>query len=103
MPNTFSTPCAAKLTRQTKQDQPVHNQHRPENWQIKNLKPAAEEANSNRPGGGVPELELRQPPDKRPELLIFFCGKPRGISVLHALILFQRGVEFRGEKSEEEI
>lgn len=92
-----------KLTRQAKKNQPVHQQDGPENREVEDLKPAAEKANGNRAGRRVPELELWQPADKRPELLIFFCRQPAGVAVLHAFILFQRGVEFGGEEGEEEV
>jgi hypothetical protein len=91
------------LTRQTEQNQPVHHQHRPEDGQVEDLEPAAEEANGDGLGGRVPELELRQPADERPELLVLFCGEPAGVAIFHSFILFERGVEFRGEEGKEEV
>jgi hypothetical protein len=40
-----------KLTRQRKQDHPVHHQHRPEDRQVEDGEPGAYESNSNRLGG----------------------------------------------------
>jgi hypothetical protein len=91
------------LTRQSEQDQPIHNQHGPEDGEIENLKPGAEEANSNRLGRAVPELELWQPPHERPEFLLFLCGQPAGGSILHALILLERGVEFGRYEGQEQV
>jgi len=91
------------LTRQSEQNQPVHHQHRPEDRQIEDLEPAAEEADGDRLGGRVPELELWQPADKRPELLVLFCGESARVAVFHSFVLFERGVEFGGEEGEEEI
>jgi hypothetical protein len=90
-------------TRQAKQNQPVHHQHRPEHRQVEDLEPAAEEANRNRLSRRVPELELGQPAHKRPELLVLFRRESACISVFHALILLERRVKFRRQKREEEV
>ena len=58
------------LTRQAKQYNPVHHQHRPEDRHVEDLEPAAEEADGDRSSSAVPEFEFRQTPDERPELLI---------------------------------
>lgn len=92
-----------QLTRQAKKNQPVNDQHRPEDGQVEDLKPAAEEANSNRLGSRVPKLELGQPADKRPELLVLLGRQAARIAVLHALILLERGVEFGRQEGEEEV
>jgi hypothetical protein len=92
-----------QLTRQSKQNQPVNHQHRPEDGQVENLKPAAEEANGDGLGGRVPELKLGEPAHEGAELLVFFCGQSACISVFHALILFEGGVEFWAQEGEEEV
>lgn len=91
------------LTRQAEQNQPVHNQHRPEDRQVEDLKPAAEEANGNRLGRRVPELELRESAHKGAELLVFLGGEATGVAILHSLILLERGIEFGGEEGEEQV
>ena len=93
----------SKLTGQSKQNQPVHDQHGPKHGQIENLPPAAEEANGNSLCGRVPELEFGEAADKGAELLVFFCGQAAGVAVFHAFVLFERGVEFRGQEGEEEV
>lgn len=49
---------ASKLTRQCKEYDPVHDQHRPEDWQVEDGEEAADKANGDRLGSRVPELEL---------------------------------------------
>lgn len=94
---------STSLTRKAKQNQPVHHQHRPEYGQVENLEPAAEEADCDRLCRRVPELKLWQPAYERPELLVLLRGEATSGAVFHAFILLKRGVEFRGEKGEEEI
>lgn len=91
------------LTRQGEQDQPVHNQDRPEDGQVEDLKPAAYETRRDGLGGRVPELELGKPADKRLELILLFCREPAGVAVFHAFIGFERGIEFGREESEEQV
>lgn len=50
----------------------------------------------------MPELELRQSPNKRPELLILL-GRQTTLAILEPLILRQRRIEFRLEECEEQI
>src|SRR5436305_8435234 len=66
---------------------------------IKDLEPRAHEPDSNRPRRAVPELELRQTPDERPELLILFRGQRRRPTFLE-LFLFQGWVEFRCQEGQ---
>jgi hypothetical protein len=61
------------LTCQREQDQPVHDEDGPEDWQVEDFEPAADEADHNGACGSVPELELGQSSDKRSELLVLFC------------------------------
>jgi len=63
----------AVLTRQRKQYDPIHDQDRPENRQVEYSEPTAHKANHHRPRSSMPELELGQPSDEWPELLILFC------------------------------
>jgi hypothetical protein len=75
------------LTGQTEENQPVYNQHRPENGQIEDLEPTAEETDRNRLGRRVPELEFWEPTHEWPELLVLFGGQPAGVAVLHIFTL----------------
>jgi len=52
----------------------VHDEDGPEDWHVEKLKEGAEEGDGGGLGGGVPELELWQPPDERPELLVLPGG-----------------------------
>jgi len=89
--------------RQREQDQPVHDQHRPEHWQVENLEPAAHEADGDRSRGRMPELELGQPSDKRPELVVLFRGQGRAFPVLQTFILRQARVELGLQEGQEQI
>lgn len=87
------------LTGQRKQNKPVHDQNRPEDGDIKDREPAAHEANGDGAGGRVPELELGQTADKRPELVVLLGGEGgsgAGLAVFYAFILGEGGVEFGG-------
>lgn len=91
--------------RQHKQNYPVNNQHRPEDGDIEDGKPRANKGNGNGASGRVPELELRQTADEWPEFLVLLGREAggSGVTVLKALILGKRGVEFGSQESEEEI
>ena len=92
------------LTGQDEEHDPVHNQHGPEDGDVEDLEPAAYEADCDRLGGAVPELELRESTDEWLEFLLFLCREQDGgIAVFHAFILFEGGVEFGGYEGEEEI
>lgn len=94
-----------KHTRQHKQNYPVNNQHRPEDGDIEDGKPRANKGNGNGASGRVPELELRQTADEWPEFLVLLGREAggSGVTVLKALVLGKRGVEFGSQESEEEI
>ena len=53
----------------------VHDQDGPEDGDVEELPEGTEECNRRGLGGGVPELELGQPPDEGPELLVLVGGK----------------------------
>src|SRR5690242_1941013 len=78
---------SAKLTGQAEEDQPVYNKDRPEDRQVEDLEPAAEESNSDGLGRRVPELELWETAHKRPEFLVLLGGEATRVSILHTLIL----------------
>nr|GFD57585.1 hypothetical protein [Tanacetum cinerariifolium] len=59
-----------KLTGQAEEDQPVDHENGPEDRQVEDLEPTAEEADGNGLGGRVPELELWETAHERPELLV---------------------------------
>jgi hypothetical protein len=100
-------PWRSKLTGQTDKYQPIHHQHGPKDRKIKNLKPTRHKAPNDHPRRAVPELEFRQPPDKRSKFLILLRWKraslPIGSTVFEPLILRQRWVEFRLQEGEEEV
>lgn len=93
--------------RQKHQDQPVHHQDRPEHRQIEDLAPTAQKRESDRACRCMPELELRQSSHEGLELFVVLCGErgglARGYTVLHVRILFEGGVELRGDEGEEEV
>ena len=63
---------------QEHQDQPVHHQNGPEDGQVEDLAPAAEESNADGAGGRVPELELGEAAHEGLELLVALGGERRG-------------------------
>lgn len=84
-----------RLTGQNEEDEPVHDQNGPEHGNIENLKPAAEEGNGNGTGSTVPELELGQAADERPELLIPLGGQAASTAIFHLVVEHvASGVEF---------
>lgn len=64
-----------KLTRQRKQYNKIHHQHRPEHRHIKDGKPRAEKTDGNGSRGRMPELELRQSANERAKLLVLLDGQ----------------------------
>ena len=91
-------------TGQHKENNPVDNKDGPEDGNVENGEPAAYEADGDGTGSRVPELELRQAADERPELFVLLCGEAGAcISVFQALILGEGGVEFGCQKGEEEV
>lgn len=54
----------------------------------------------------MPELELGQTADERPELVVLLGGEAGGgtcVAVFQALIVCEGGVEFRCQEGEEEV
>ena len=92
-------------TSQDKQDNPVHDQNGPEDRNIKHGEPTAHEADGDGAGSGVPELEFGQTANKRSEFLIALGGETgrAGVAVLQSFVLGERGVEFGGQESEEQV
>lgn len=92
--------------RQEHEDQPVHHQHRPEHWQVENLAPTAQEAQSHSPCRRMPEFELGESAHKRLELLVVLRGK-RGLTRRHAVfhigVCVKGGIEFGGDECKEEV
>lgn len=64
-----------QLTRQRKQYNKIHHQHRPEHRHIKDGKPRAEKTDRNGSRSRMPELELRQSADKRAKLFVLLGGQ----------------------------
>lgn len=92
------------LTREDKQDDPVHNEDRPEDGHVKNAEPAAQERDANGARGRVPELELGQPADERPELLVLLGRQAASRAVLHLVVEGLVGrVELGRQEGEEQV
>jgi hypothetical protein len=86
-----------KLTCQRKQNNPIHNKHRPEDGDIEDLEPGAEEGNHNGASRIMPELELRQAANEGAELVVLARGQGRRAAV-QAVVSVRRSnrrVEFR--------
>ena len=66
-----------KRTRQDKQDNPVHNQHRPEDRNIKHGEPCTNESNGNSARRSMPELEFGKSTDERTEFIILLRRETR--------------------------
>lgn len=93
-----------ELTSQEEEDEPVHDQNGPENWHVKDLEPAAEEADDDSSGGPVPELELRKSTNEGLELLVMLGWKGAHRAVLHLVIgLVVGGVELGLQESQEQV
>lgn len=91
-------------TRQDKQDNPVDDQDGPEDRDIKNSEPRAQEADGDGPGGRVPELELGEATDEGPELVVLLGGQAGGgVTVFQALVLRERRVELGLQEKKEEV
>lgn len=91
-------------TRQDKKHNPVNDQNRPEDGDIEEREPRADEANGNGPGGRVPELELGEAADEGAELVVLLGGQAGGgVAVFQAFILGDGGVPFWLEEEEEEV
>lgn len=92
------------LTGQNKEDDPVHDQDRPEDGNVEDLKPRAGKRDDNGAGGPVPELELGESADKGLELLVAFRGEGADVAVLHVVVeLIVGGVKLGLEEGEEEV
>lgn len=91
---------------QKHQNQPIHHQHWPEHRQVEYLGPATQEAQHYRPCRGMPELELGESANERLEFLVVLGGE-RGLAcghtIFHVGVCVEGGVEFRGDKCEEEV
>ena len=75
-----------RLTGQNEEDEPVHDQNGPKHGNVEDLEPAAQEGNSNGASSAVPELELGQSSNERPELLIPLSGQAAGTAVFHLVV-----------------
>jgi hypothetical protein len=95
-----------KRTGQDKEDDPVHDEDRPEDGDVEDLEPAAHEADSDSPGRGVPELELGKAADEGAELLVLLGGKTSSASIFHIHRVIEgldRGVELGLEEGKEQV
>ncbi len=91
-------------TRQSEEDQPVDEQYGPEDGHVAEREPGAEEGDGDGTRRGIPELELGQAADERPELLVLLGRQRAGRPVLHLIVhQFVRRVELGLQKGEEEV
>lgn len=74
---------ASELTGQDKENDPVHDQDGPEDGDVEDLEPAAQEGDNDGAGGGVPELELGKAADEGAELLVLLGGETSGATIFH--------------------
>ena len=77
---------SGRLTREEEQHHPVNKQDWPEDRDVEDLKPAAEESDSDGTSGPVPKLEFGQASNEGPELLILSCGESPDRPVLHLVV-----------------
>lgn len=92
------------LTRQEEENEPVHDQDRPKDWDIKYFEPAAEKSNQDDPGRRLPKLELGEAADKGPELLVLLGRERADSTVFHVIIEgFVGRVKLGLEESQEEV
>lgn len=97
-------PCFGYLTGEDKENNPVHDQNRPEYWDVEHLEPGADESDSNSAGCPVPELELGKSSDERAELLVLLRGQATCRSILHlAIYRIVGGVELGRQEGEEHV
>lgn len=95
---------ASELTRQHEEDDPVDHEDGPEDRDIEDGEPRADEADGDGPGSGVPELELGQAADEGAELIVLLGGEAGGgVTVLEAFVLGEGGVEFGLKEEQEEV
>ena len=91
------------LHRDTEQGNEVHDEDWPEHWYVEQLEKRAEEGDGGGLGGGVPELELRQSPDERPELLVLRGGQRHAVLLLLPIVLCHGRVNLGGEEGQQEV
>lgn len=92
------------LTRQEEENEPVHNQNRPENRDVEDLEPTADKSQRNDSRCRVPELELGQTANKGPKFLVRLCGQRANGAVLHLGVHGLVGrVELGLKEGEEEV
>ena len=87
---------------QNDQNEPVENKHWPEDGQVEDLAPGTAESKYDGARGRVPEFELGQSAHKGLEFFVRL-GRQMRAAFFHALVLFQRGIEFRADEGEEEV
>lgn len=80
----------------------VHHQDGPEHGDVEELKEGTEESDGRSLSGGVPELELRQPTDEGPELLILISRK-HVWPVLIRIQLCHGGVYLGGQECQQQV
>lgn len=92
------------LTREDKENEPVHDQDGPEDGHVKDGEPSADERDANGPRGPVPELELGKTPDEGLELLVLLGRQSADGAILHLVIeRIVGGVELGLEESQEQV
>lgn len=83
-----------QLTGQNEKNDPVHDQNRPEDGDVEDLEPTADEGDENGTGCPVPELELGKASDEGLELLVLLGREGAHGAVFHLIVdRFVRGVK----------
>lgn len=91
-------------TSQDEENEPVHDQHRPEDRDVEDIEPAAGERDGDSASSLIPELELGQPADEWSKLLVLLGGETASGPILHLIIEnIVRRVELGLQESEEQI
>lgn len=89
---------------QDKEDNPVEDEYWPEDGDVEDLEPGADEANGNSASGPVPELELGKTADEGLELFVSLGRQGADGSILHVILeVIVGGVELGLEEGEEEV
>lgn len=93
-----------KLTGKNEEDNPVHDQHGPEDGHVEHLEPTAHKRDGDGSGGPVPELELGESSNEGLKLLILLGGESAHGAILHLIVdLFVRGVKLGLQEGQEQV
>lgn len=92
------------LTSQDKEDDPVHDQYWPEDGNVEDLEPGAEEGDADGAGSTVPELEFWETSDEGSELFVTLGRETTSAAILHLVVEhIAGGVKLGGQEGEEHV